>query len=455
MPLTIIILAAGEGKRMFSATPKVLHKLAGKPILQHIIDTAYALKPNKVIIVHGHNAEQVRQTINDDNLHWVEQAEQLGTGHATIQALPLIDDDDQVLILYGDGPLISEDTLQQLIANNSSKHLTLLLAKPNDPHGLGRIIRNEKQQVIGIVEQRDATPEQCQINEIYSGIMIASAQFFKQQLAKLNNNNAQSEYYITDLIAQAVQENGVIQDVITPNPMEIQGINNRKQLAQCERYYQQQYAERLMMQGVTLADPLRFDCRGELIVGKDVFIDINAVIEGTVTLGHNVSIGPNVYLRDCTIGDDVQIHANSVIEESQLAEQCTIGPFARLRPGTELAKGAKVGNYVEVKKSLIGAGSKVNHLTYIGDTTIGAGVNVGAGTITCNYDGVNKHSTIIEDNVFIGSGTQLIAPITIGAGATIGAGSTVRKNAPSEQLTLCKSEQISVKSWKRPQKKST
>ncbi len=304
----------------------------------------------------------------------------------------------------------------------------------------------------GIVEQRDANSEQLQITEIYTGIMLAPASFLQRNLPKLGNANAQGEYYLTELITYALHENLTIQDCAAANEMEVFGINNRKQLADCERYYQQQFANQLMLQGVTLADPLRFDCRGELQVGTDVFIDINVVIEGKVSLGNNVHIEPNVYLRDVSLGDDVIIHANSVIEKSIIAEQCRIGPFARLRPGTELAAGAKIGNYVEVKKSIIGEHSKVNHLSYIGDATIGRHVNVGAGTITCNYDGANKHSTIIEDNVFIGSGTQLVAPIKIGAGATIGAGTTLRKNAPDDQLTLSSSQQMSIKGWKKPVK---
>ena len=451
--LNIIILAAGQGTRMKSALPKVLHKLAHKPLLLHVLDTARQLDAHTVHVVYGHGGEQVKQQLAKENVNWVLQDQQLGTGHAVEQAMPGIPDNETVLILYGDVPLITQETLQRLIGAASGGALGLLTAELPDPTGYGRIIRNEAGQVLRIVEQKDASDEQRQIREINTGMLAMESNRLKQWLTQLENNNAQGEYYLTDIIGMAALE-GVAINTVQPHTLaEIEGVNNKLQLAQLERVYQVQQAEKLMLQGVTFRDPQRFDLRGELEVGQDVTIDVNVVFEGHVKLGNGVTIAANNVIKDANLSDNVTVHPNCVIESAQIGKGCDIGPFARIRPDTHLADQVKIGNFVEVKKANIDTGSKVNHLSYIGDTTMGKNVNVGAGTITCNYDGANKHQTIIGDNVFVGSDTQLVAPVEVGAGATIGAGSTITHDAPKGELTLSRSPQKTRQGWKRPVKK--
>ncbi|WJW76863.1 bifunctional UDP-N-acetylglucosamine diphosphorylase/glucosamine-1-phosphate N-acetyltransferase GlmU [Thiohalobacter sp. IOR34] len=453
MTLDIIILAAGQGTRMRSALPKVLHPLAGRPLLEHVLDTASALGAATVHVVHGHGGEQVRERLQGHAVQWVEQAEQLGTGHAVAQALPAIPDAHRVLVLYGDVPLISEAALRRLCAAAGDDALALLTARLDDPTGYGRILRDAEGRVLGIVEQKDATPEQRAIREINTGFLAVRAGLLKGWLAALDNSNAQGEYYLTDVVAMAEDQGVPVEAVATECIEEILGVNDRGQLATLERHYQRRQAERLMREGVTLLDPARFDLRGTLYAGQDVSIDVNAVFEGRVVLGDRVRIGPNCVLRDVEIGDDVVVQANCVLEDAVIGRASRIGPFARIRPETRLAEQVHIGNFVEVKKSEIGPGSKVNHLSYIGDSQIGARVNVGAGTITCNYDGANKHRTVIEDDAFIGSDSQLVAPVTVGAGATIGAGTTLTRDAPPGELTLSRAPQKTRSGWKRPEKK--
>lgn len=453
MKLNIIILAAGQGTRMHSAKPKVLHELAGKPILQWIVDTALQLHPDNIYIVYGFGGEQVKAAIEENSaIVWVEQKEQLGTGHAVAQVLPHLNDNEQVLILVGDTPLIQLATLRSLVNLTKDDHLALLTVNFADPTGLGRIIRNAQQQVVAIIEDKDATAEQRKITEINTGIMAMPTKHLKKYLPQLKNNNQQKEYYLTDIMALAVQDHQTIVATQPENPEEVLSVNNRLQLAELERYYQKSVAEKLMLQGVTMRDPNRFDLRGELICGKDVTIDINVIIEGKVIIGNNVVIEANVILRNTTIKDNAVIHANSHIDSAIIGENCQIGPFARIRPGTQLAHDVKIGNFVETKKALIDVGSKVNHLSYIGDATIGKDVNIGAGVITCNYDGVNKHQTIIEDNAFIGSDSQLVAPVTVEKGAYIGSGSTISKTAPAGKLTLARARQTTIDKWQPPKK---
>jgi bifunctional UDP-N-acetylglucosamine pyrophosphorylase/glucosamine-1-phosphate N-acetyltransferase len=457
MALSIIILAAGQGTRMRSALPKVLHHLAGKPLLEHVIDAAESLGAGQIQVVYGHGGEQVRQQLAARQVSWVEQAPQLGTGHAVAQALPGIADSDQVLVLYGDVPLIDANTLRRLLAVSINGCLGLLTAELSDPTGYGRIVRDGASEkagrVISIVEQKDARPEQLALREINTGFMAASAGALKRWVGALGNNNAQGEYYLTDVIALAAAEGATISTVTPAVLSEIMGVNTLAQLAELERIYQNRQAQQLMQAGVTLRDPARFDLRGRLEHGQDVVIDVNVVLEGEVKIGNRVSIGPGCVIRNALIGDDTIIQAHCVIEDASIGVNARIGPFARIRPETRLANDVHIGNFVEVKKSDIGIGSKVNHLSYIGDTTIGARVNVGAGTITCNYDGANKHRTIIEDDVFIGSDTQLVAPVTVGAGATLGAGTTLTRNAPPGELTFSRAKQETRVGWKRPVKK--
>lgn len=451
MGLNIVILAAGQGTRMKSSLPKILHPLAGKPLLQHVVDTALTLNPNKVIVVCGHEAMQVQQAMTGYDLVWVEQVEQLGTGHAVQQVLPELNSDDQVLILYGDVPLTQQQTLLQFTDIVAQGQLGLMTAEVDDPTGLGRIVRDEEGLVSRIVEHKDANDEQRQITEINTGIYLADASHLKAWLPKLQNQNSQQEYYLTDILSMAVEQ-GV--DVVTHQPdeeFEVLGVNNKVQLAELEREYQLLQVEQLLLDGATIADPMRFDLRGTLKVGADVVIDVNAVIEGDVVLGDRCVVEAHVILRDVTVGDDVVIKANSIIEKSTIANKCVVGPFARIRPETTLDAGAKVGNFVEIKKSAVGENSKVSHLSYIGDAEIGKEVNVGAGTITCNYDGVNKHKTKIGDYVFIGSNTKLIAPLEVGESAFVAAGSTVSKSVPANLLTIERSDQKSVE-WQRPVK---
>ncbi|QBJ35184.1 bifunctional UDP-N-acetylglucosamine diphosphorylase/glucosamine-1-phosphate N-acetyltransferase GlmU [Hafnia alvei] len=450
--LSVVILAAGKGTRMYSDLPKVLHPLAGKPMVQHVIDTALKLGAQNVHLVYGHGGDLLKEKLSDQPLNWVLQAEQLGTGHAMQQAAPHFSDDEDVLMLYGDVPLISGETLQRLLAAKPQGGIGLLTVKLANPTGYGRIVR-ENDNVVGIVEHKDATAEQHKINEINTGILVASGRDLKRWLGKLNNNNAQGEYYITDIIALAHQEGHRIEAVHPDRLSEVEGVNNRLQLSALEREYQSEQAQKLLLAGVMLLDPARFDLRGELIHGRDISIDTNVIIEGTVKLGDRVRIGTGCVLKDCVIGDDCEISPYTVIENSTLATECTVGPFARLRPGADLAEKAHVGNFVEMKKARLGKGSKAGHLSYLGDAEIGDNVNIGAGTITCNYDGANKFKTIIGDDVFVGSDTQLVAPVTIGNGVTIAAGTTVTKNVAEKELVLSRVKQTHIQGWKRPAKK--
>ena len=451
MKLGIVILAAGQGTRMKSRLPKVLHPLAGKPLLAHVIETARSLEPDAMAVVYGHGGEQVREALDGPGLQWVEQAEQLGTGHAVQQALPVLKDLDRVLVLYGDVPLMRRESLRSLVATSPSG-FGLMTMNLDDPTGYGRILRNEQGQVQGIVEQKDASPEQLAIREVNTGIMLVDAPSLVRWLERLTPQNAQGEYYLTDIVALAVAEGVEIQVAQPEDPVEAEGVNDRLQLAALERVYQRWQAEALMRDGVTLKDPARFDLRGSLRTGMDVSLDVNVIIEGDVVLGDNVSVGANSVLRNVRVADNVAIRENCVIEDAVIGPDSAIGPFSRIRPGTELTGGAHVGNFVEIKNSTIGLGSKVNHLTYIGDTLMGAGVNIGAGTITCNYDGAYKHRTTIEDKAFIGSNTALVAPVTVGEDATIGAGSVIAKDAPAGELTLARGKQVTIKGWKRPKK---
>lgn len=436
MALNIIVLAAGQGKRMHSALPKMLHTLAGKTLLHHVVAAAEALHPAVIYVVYGHEGTKIQNQSRNLQVQWVEQKQQLGTGHAVAQVLPLITNEGSVLILVGDVPLITPAILQKLLTETAPNEIGLITVIMSNPTGLGRILRDPKGKIIGIIEDKDATLEQKKIQEINTGIIVAPVDCLRRWLPKLQNNNTQGEYYLPDIMAMAVAEGIPITAVQADSPYEVQGVNDRVQLAMLERHYQRQLANKLMLAGVTLRDPDRLDVRGELQVAHDVTIDVNVIIEGNVVIGKNSFIGSNTLLRDVKIGENVTIKANSVIEEATIADDCVIGPFARIRPGTKLEQGVHIGNFVEVKKSAIGVASKINHLSYVGDATVGREVNIGAGTITCNYDGINKHQTIIEDRVFIGSDTQLVAPVTIGHDAIIGAGSTVTQDAPAEALTL-------------------
>jgi bifunctional UDP-N-acetylglucosamine pyrophosphorylase/glucosamine-1-phosphate N-acetyltransferase len=452
MSLSVIILAAGQGTRMRSSKPKVLHPVGGSPMLQRVLDTAHALQAGDIHVVYGHGGEQVLGAIRDESIVWVLQEEQLGTGHAVDQAMPGIGDEQTVLILYGDVPLITAETLRPLIAA-ATEGVGLLTVVLDDPKGYGRILRDTSAAVQAIIEEKDASEAQKAITEVNTGMMAMPAGRLRQWLSRLENNNAQGEYYLTDIIAMAVADGVAVNAVQAGSVIEVSGVNNRSQLAQMERAWQERQAEAAMAAGATLLDPARFDVRGELSVGQDVTIDVNCVFEGRVVLGNNVSIGPNCYLKDATVADGVQILANSVIEEAVIGEACRVGPFSRLRPGAELAGHNHIGNFVEIKQSTLGEGSKVNHLTYIGDTTMGIGVNIGAGTITANYDGANKHRTVIGDNASTGSNSVLVAPVTVGQGATLGAATVLRKDAPEGQLTMTVTKQKTLEGWKRPEKK--
>ncbi|QTR53787.1 bifunctional UDP-N-acetylglucosamine diphosphorylase/glucosamine-1-phosphate N-acetyltransferase GlmU [Thiothrix unzii] len=451
-----IILAAGQGTRMRSALPKVLHPIAGKPMLQHVVDACAALQNRQVAchmaIVYGHGGELVRERISGENLNWALQSVQKGTGHAVAQAIHLVDADDIVLIAYGDVPLIRSVTLQSLAQGLQDSALCILTTTLTNPTGYGRIVRNAQGQVQAIVEEKDANDTQRQITEVNTGFIAARGADLKRWLQQLSPQNAQGEYYLTDCVGLAVAEGGSINTVCCTDPVEVEGANNRVQLARLERACQQRQVEKLMLAGATVADPARLDIRGTVETGQDVFLDINVVLIGKVTIGNNVVIEAGCVIQDAEIGDNTHIKAYSVIESAVIASHCDIGPFARLRPGTVLAEKAKIGNFVETKKARIGKGSKVNHLSYIGDTEMGESVNIGAGTITCNYDGANKHKTVIGDNVFVGSCTQLVAPVTIAQGATIGAGSTITKDAPADELTLSRAKQMTMKGWQRPVK---
>jgi len=450
--LDVVILAAGKGTRMRSSLPKVLHRLAGLTLLEHVIRSAQALNPGSIHVVYGHGGEQVPEQLKHLAVQWVKQEPQLGTGHAVQQAIPEITA-QTLLILYGDVPLTRIDTLRALAQAAGSSGMALLTAELADPSGYGRILRDAAGRVTRIVEHKDASETERAIREINTGILLAPVARLKQWLAALGNNNVQGEYYLTDVIGLAVRDG---QEIGTAKPQaewEILGVNSKAQLAELERTHQRNQALVLMEQGVTLMDPARFDLRGTLTCGQDVTIDVNVVIEGVVTIGDRVQIGPNNVLRDCKIGTDTVVQPNCVIESAEIGVGCRIGPFARIRPDTRIADRAHIGNFVEIKKSSIGLGSKVNHLTYVGDSAVGKDVNIGAGTITANYDGANKHYTRIEDNASIGSNCVLVAPVTIGAGATIGAGSVIAKDAPASELTLSRAKQTTVLGWKRPTKK--
>lgn len=451
--MNIVILAAGQGKRMYSALPKVLHKLAGKPLLAHVLDTALALSPTKICIVYGHGGEAVPKAFDRRDLSWARQEPQLGTGHAVLQALPHINREDVTLILYGDVPLVSEATLRALTAIAKQGKLALLTVKLDDPAGYGRILRDAAGAVVAVVEHRDANETQRAVQEVNTGIMAVATERLAQWVAELSNDNAQGEYYLTDIVAKAVVEGIAVQTHTLVNVWESLGVNSKVQLSELERIYQHNYAQRLMDQGVTLADPARLDVRGELSCGRDVFIDVNCIFEGRVSLADNASVGANCVLKDVTVEAGARIEPFCHMDDAVIGPASRIGPYARFRPGSVVGENVHIGNFVEVKNSQIAAHSKANHLAYVGDATVGSNVNIGAGTIVCNYDGANKYRTVIEDDVFIGSDTQLVAPVTVKRGATLGAGTTLTEDAPEGKLTLSRARQVTIEGWKRPVKK--
>jgi bifunctional UDP-N-acetylglucosamine pyrophosphorylase/glucosamine-1-phosphate N-acetyltransferase len=453
-PLSVVILAAGQGKRMFSDVPKVLQPLAGRPLLAHVLRAARTVEPEQICVVYGHGGAEVQAAFPEESVDWILQAEQLGTGHAVMQAMSVIPDDHLVLVLYGDVPLIGTHSLEQLVSAADAGAVAILSVRLERPTGYGRILRDPDGQVRGIVEERDASGEQLEIREVNSGLMAAPAGRLRDLLLGLGRNNTQREYYLTDVIGGAVKAGDPVIAIPAMSATEVLGVNDRLQLAEVEGCYRRLCAERLMRAGVTIADPTRIDVRGEVEVDRDVFLDVGVVLSGRIRLGARVKIGPYSVLRDVTLGADTEVHAHCVLEEASVGERCRIGPFARLRPETQLRQEVHIGNFVEVKKSVMGARSKANHLTYIGDTQVGNDVNIGAGTITCNYDGANKWPTTIEDGAFIGSGTMLVAPVRVGAGATIGAGSTISSAAPAGKLTLTRPPQVTLDSWERPRKVS-
>jgi bifunctional UDP-N-acetylglucosamine pyrophosphorylase/glucosamine-1-phosphate N-acetyltransferase len=454
LSLEIIILAAGQGTRMHSAMPKVLHRIAHLPLLEHVYRLAVSLGADKTTIIYGHGGDQVQAQLSHLKVDWVEQRERLGTGHAVQQMADRIGSNATVLILYGDVPLLKKKTVKGLLELARGGALGVLTVALDEPTGYGRIVRNEAGEVLRIVEEKDCSATERLIQEGNSGILAVNGAKLKEWLARLTNHNAQKEYYLTDIIGFAVEDGIPVQTTGASGVDEVLGVNNREQLAHLERVYQSEQAKDLLLRGVTLRDPGRFDLRGEIAaLGQDVEIDVNVLIEGTVSLGNRVRIGPHVVLRNAEIGDDVEIQAHSVIDGARVGSGCRIGPFARLRPESNLATDVHIGNFVEIKKSDVGSGSKINHLSYVGDATVGSQVNIGAGTITCNYDGVNKFRTVIDDGAFIGSDSQLVAPVRIGKNATIGAGSTVTKDAPEGQLTLSRSKQLSIEGWQRPKRK--
>jgi bifunctional UDP-N-acetylglucosamine pyrophosphorylase/glucosamine-1-phosphate N-acetyltransferase len=452
MPLNVVILAAGQGKRMHSDKPKVLHTLAGRPLLSHVIDRARRLNATRICIVYGHGGSQVRDAVAEPALAFVLQEPQLGTGHALGMALASLSEAPVTLVLYGDVPLVKPDTLADLIAA-AAGGLGVLTAELDDPTGYGRIIRSAESEIRAIVEQADATPAERAIREVNTGIMALPTPRLSGWLRRLSNDNAQHEYYLTDVVKLALEDGVRVSALKTADASQALGVNNRGHLAQLERNYQREYAERLLSQGVALADPARIDVRGALDCGRDVEIDVNCIFESAVTLGDRVQIGPNCVLKNVSIGAGTRIEAFTHMEDAAVGERCRIGPFARLRPGARLSEDVHIGNFVEVKASDLGAGSKANHLAYIGDTSVGRNVNVGAGTITCNYDGANKHRTVIEDDVFIGSDTQLVAPVTVRKGATIGAGATITRDVPAGVLAYSRRTHTIVEGWERPRKK--
>ena len=447
----IVILAAGQGTRMRSSLPKVLHAIGGKPMLAHVIDTANELKPNQVTVVYGHGGQQVKDSIQADNLNWVQQKQQLGTGHAVMQASDCWSDDDVVLILYGDVPLIKTDTLTEVVRKGSDG-FGLLTVHLDNPTGYGRIVRDEHANVIAIVEEKDASDEQRHITEINTGILATKGDKLKQWLSKLDNKNAQQEFYLTDVISMSVGEGIAVETIHPEDQYEVAGVNSREQLAELEGVYQERQVQSLMAQGVSFQDPSRFDLRGKVETGQDVFIDSNVILEGNIKIGSNVRIGANCVISDTTIEDDVEILPLCVIENAVVGKNSRVGPFARLRPGATLKTDTHIGNFVEIKNSEIGNGSKVNHLSYIGDTSMGDDVNIGAGTITANYDGANKHRTIIGDKASTGSNSVLVAPVKVGKKATLGAATILTSDAPEGQLTITRVKQKSIKGWKRPTK---
>jgi bifunctional UDP-N-acetylglucosamine pyrophosphorylase / glucosamine-1-phosphate N-acetyltransferase len=451
-PLSVVILAAGQGKRMKSALPKVLQPLAGHPLLAHVLDTATALAPTLIHIVYGHGGETVRAAVRAPNLRWALQAEQLGTGHALQQAMPAVPEDHLVLVLYGDVPLIRAETLKSLLALAGPACMGLLTVMLDDPTGYGRVIRNARGQVQRVVEQQDANARELKLREANSGIIAAPAKLLKKWLARLKNSNAQGEYYLTDVIAMAVRDKIRVAPLVAPAPVEVLGVNDKLQLAELEAEYRRQRARELMLAGVTVIDPARLDVRGAVSCGRDVVLDVNVVLEGPVQLADGVHIDANCHLSQVSVGAGTHIKPNCVIDRAAIGARCEIGPFTRIRPESTLGEGVHVGNFVEIKRSDLGPGAKANHLSYLGDTSVGRGVNVGAGTITCNYDGANKWRTEIGDGAFIGSGVMLVAPIKIGEGATIGAGSTISHDAPPGQLTLERSRQQTIVGWQRPVK---
>ena len=450
--LSAVILAAGKGTRMYSDLPKVLHTIAGKPMVKHVIDTAHQLGAENIHLIYGHGGDLMRTHLANEQVNWVLQTEQLGTAHAVQQAAPFFKDNENIVVLYGDAPLITKETLEKLIDAKPENGIALLTVNLDNPTGYGRIIR-ENGNVVAIVEQKDANADQLNIKEVNTGVMVSDGASFKKWLARVRNNNAQGEYYLTDLIALANQDNCQVVAVQATDVMEVEGANNRLQLAALERYFQNKQAYKLLLEGVMIYDPARFDLRGTLEHGKDVEIDVNVIIEGSVKLGDRVKIGAGCVLKNVVIGNDVEIKPYSVLEDSVVGEKAAIGPFSRLRPGAELAAETHVGNFVEIKKSTVGKGSKVNHLTYVGDSEIGSNCNIGAGVITCNYDGANKFKTVIGDNVFVGSDTQLVAPVKVANGATIGAGTTITRDVGENELVITRVPQRHIQDWQRPTKK--
>ncbi|WP_103881698.1 bifunctional UDP-N-acetylglucosamine diphosphorylase/glucosamine-1-phosphate N-acetyltransferase GlmU [Vibrio hangzhouensis] len=452
MKFSAVVLAAGKGTRMYSNKPKVLHTLAGKPMVKHVIDTCEGLGSQNIHLVYGHGGDLMKSALEQETVNWVLQADQLGTGHAVDQASPHFADDEKVLVLYGDVPLISEQTIENLLEAQPTGGIALLTVVLDNPMGYGRIVRKNG-PVVAIVEQKDATEEQKLIKEINTGVMVATGGDLKRWLSGLSNDNAQGEYYLTDVIAAAHNEGRAVEAVHPANPIEVEGVNDRAQLARLERAFQSMQAQKLLEQGVMLRDPARFDLRGQLQCGMDVEIDANVIIEGSVTLGDNVVIGTGCVLKDCEIDDNTLVRPYSVIEGATVGEECTVGPFTRLRPGADLRNDSHVGNFVEVKNARLGEGSKANHLTYLGDAEIGQRTNVGAGVITCNYDGANKFKTVIGNDVFVGSDSQLVAPVTIADGATIGAGTTLTKDVAAGELVITRARERKITGWQRPVKK--
>ncbi len=452
VPLSVVILAAGQGKRMKSDFPKVLQPLAGRPLLKHVIDAARALEPSATYVVYGHGGDSVREALKDEPVSWALQAEQLGTGHAVMQATPHIPDDHIVLVLYGDVPLISHSTLAELLTLSGPKQVSLLTMVLADPSDYGRVIRNGRDQVQKIVEQKDASQKELKIQECNTGVLAAPAKLLKKWLKQLENNNSQGEYYLTDIIAMAVSDKAVVNPLVAPNAVEVLGVNDKVQLAEVEAAYRRRVAHELMLAGVTVVDPTRLDVRGSVTHGVDVSLDVNVVLEGQVKIGNRVRVGPNCVIRNCEIGDDTQVLANCVLDSSVIGANCIIGPFSRTRPTATLGNGVHIGNFVEVKNAQMGNESKANHLAYVGDASVGERVNIGAGTIIANYDGANKHRTTIENDVHTGSNSVLVAPITVGAGATIAAGSTVIEEVPPAKLTVARARQVTIDNWTRPVK---